>query len=50
MDGIVLKNVKLAGETGLTIGYANVSGTGLNVQAAQGEGIIKTAGGNLTTH
>jgi polygalacturonase len=50
VDGIVLKNVKLAGETGLTIGYANVSGTGLTVQAAQGEGIIKTAGGNLTTH
>ena len=50
VDGIVLKNVKLAGETGLTIGYANVNGTGLTVQAAQGEGIIKTAGGNLTTH
>lgn len=50
VDGIVLKNVKLAGETGITIGYANVSGTGLTVQAAQGEGIIKTAGGNLTTH
>ena len=50
VDGIVLKNVKLAGETGLTIGYANVSATNLTVQAAQGEGIIKTAGGNLTTH
>jgi polygalacturonase len=50
VDGIVLKNVKLAGETGLTIGYANVSATNLTVQAAQGVGIIKTAGGNLTTH
>lgn len=50
VDGVVLKNVKLEGQTGLTVGYANVTATNLSVQAAQGEGIIKTAGGNLTTH
>jgi polygalacturonase len=48
VDGIVLKSVRLAGQTGLTVGYANVTATNLTVQAAQGESIIKTAGGNLT--
>jgi polygalacturonase len=49
-DNIVLKNVKLEGQTGLTVGYANVTATNLSVKAAQGEAIIKTAGGNITTH
>jgi polygalacturonase len=48
VDNIVLKNVKLAGKTGLSIGYANVTATGLKVDAAQGDAIIKTTGANLT--
>jgi polygalacturonase len=50
VDNIVLKNVKLEGQTGLTVGYANVTATNLSVKAAQGEGIIKMAGGNIATH
>ena len=45
---IMVKNVKLAGKTGLSIGYANVTATDLKVDAAQGDAIIKTTGANLT--
>ena len=45
---IVLENVTLSGKTGLTIGYANVTGTNLKVTAAEGEAILKMAGANLT--
>jgi polygalacturonase len=47
VDGVVLKNVKLSGQTGLTIGYANVRGAGVEVQAEKGDGIVKLAGANL---
>ena len=50
VDQVVLKNVKLSGQTGLTIGYANVTGTSVEVHAGQGEAIIKTAGANVTLH
>jgi polygalacturonase len=50
VDNVTLKNVKLSAQTGLTIGYANVSATDLEVQAAQGEGILKRDGANLTLH
>jgi polygalacturonase len=45
---IILKNVKLSGEKGLSIGYAAVVGENLKVEAAQGDAIIKLAGANLT--
>jgi polygalacturonase len=48
VDQIVLNNVKLSGQTGLTIGYANVTGTSVEVHADQGDAIIKTAGANVT--
>ena len=48
VDNVVLKNVKLAGKTGLSIGYANVTATGVTVDAEQGEKIIKMAGANFT--
>ena len=38
---IVLQNVNLSGEKGLSIGYANVTGQNVKVQAAQGDAIIK---------
>ena len=45
---IVLQNVNLSGETGLSIGYATVTGQNVKVVAAQGDGIIKLAGANVT--
>ncbi len=48
VDKVVLKNVNLGGSTGLSIGYANVTGTNVTVHADQGEGILKMAGANVT--
>ncbi len=45
---IVLKNVNLSGDKGLTIGYANVTGQNVKVQAAQGDAILKMPGANVT--
>jgi polygalacturonase len=45
---IFLKNVKLSGKTGLSIGYATVTGQNVKVEAAQGEAIMKLAGANVT--
>jgi hypothetical protein len=43
-----LRNVKISAQTGLTIGYADVTGTNVVVEAAQGEGIIKKTGADVT--
>lgn len=48
VENLVLKNVTLSGKTGLTIGYATVVGKNVKAEAAQGEGIIKLAGANVT--
>ncbi|MGA2569277.1 MAG: glycoside hydrolase family 28 protein [Terracidiphilus sp.] len=48
VTGVVLKNVSLSGQKGLTIGYATVTGENLKVEAAQGDAIIKLTGANLT--
>jgi polygalacturonase len=45
---IVLTNVNLSGEKGLSIGYATVTGQGVKVEAAQGDAIIKMAGATVT--
>jgi polygalacturonase len=45
---IVLQNVNLSGEKGLSIGYANVTGQNVKVQASQGDAIMKLAGANVT--
>jgi polygalacturonase len=45
---IVLTNVNLSGEKGLSIGYATVTGRNVKVEAAQGDAIIKMAGANVT--
>jgi hypothetical protein len=50
VNNITLKNVKLSGQTGLSIGYATVTATNLTVNAEQGEGVIKMPGANLTQH
>jgi hypothetical protein len=41
---VVLKNVKISAETGMTIGYAEVTGEGVVVTAAKGEGIMRLKG------
>jgi polygalacturonase len=45
--GVVLHNVKIDAQHGLTIGYAEVSGTGVVVQAAEGVGITQQAGAKV---
>ncbi len=48
VEKVVLRNVKISAQTGLTIGYADVTGTNVVVEAAQGEGIIKKTGADVT--
>jgi polygalacturonase len=50
VENVVLRNVKIEAQTGLTIGYANVTATNLQVQAAQGSTIIQGAGAQLIMH
>ncbi len=50
VENVVLNNVKIGAQTGLTIGYATVMGTNVHIQAAQGEPIIKVAGAQVTLH
>jgi hypothetical protein len=45
---VKLTNVKISAKKGLTIGYANVKGTGVTVQAAEGEAITKGAGAEVS--
>ena len=48
ITNILLKNVNLSGKTGLSIGYATVTGTNVTVHADQGEAIIKMAGADVS--
>jgi hypothetical protein len=48
VDNVSLKNVNLSGKTGLSIGYANVTGQNVKVTAAQGDAILKMSGANVT--
>ncbi len=48
VSDIVLQNVTLSGKTGLSIGYANVTGQNVKVTAAQGDAILKLPGANVT--
>jgi polygalacturonase len=48
VKNVVLKNVKISAETGMTIGYADVSGDGVVVTAGKGEAITKMTGANVT--
>lgn len=47
VKNVVLKNVKISAEKGMTIGYADVTGEGVTVTAQQGEGITKLKGANV---
>jgi polygalacturonase len=48
VKNVVLKNVKIEAKTGLTIGYAEVTGSGVVVKAEQGEAITKLAGAKVS--
>jgi polygalacturonase len=45
---VVMNNVKISAQKGLTIGYADVAGQDVQVTAAEGEGITKLAGADVT--
>jgi polygalacturonase len=46
--GVVLHNVKIAAQHGLTIAYAEVAGDGVMVQAAEGQAVTQQAGAKVT--
>ncbi|HLI02889.1 MAG TPA: glycoside hydrolase family 28 protein [Terracidiphilus sp.] len=46
--GVVLRNVKIDAENGMTIGYASVTGENFSVKAENGEAVKKLAGAELT--
>jgi hypothetical protein len=46
--GVVLRNVNISAQTGLTIAYADVTGKNVTVQAETGEAIVKQAGAKVT--
>jgi len=47
VKNVVLKNVKLSAQKGLTIAYAAVNGTNVTVTAAEGEAIMKGPGAEV---
>ena len=46
--GVILHNVKISAQHGLTIGYAEVSGDGVAVVAGEGQPLIEMAGAKVT--
>jgi polygalacturonase len=47
VSGVVLRHVKIAAQHGLTIGYAEVSGEGVAIEAAEGQPITRQAGAKV---
>ena len=47
--GVVLRNVNISSETGLTIGYAEVSEAGVEVKASEGKPITNLVGAKVTS-
>lgn len=45
--GVVLRNVSIASRTGMTIGNAEVSGSGVSIRAESGPPIIRAAGAHV---
>jgi polygalacturonase len=48
--GVVLHNVKISAQHGLTIGYAEVSGDGVTVVAGEGQPIANMVGAKVALH
>jgi polygalacturonase len=47
---VVFRNVKISARKGLTIGYADVSGKDVIVQAEDGQSIVKMTGAEVSLH
>ncbi len=47
---LVLRNVKISAQTGLTVAYANISGQNVAIHASQGAPIVKLAGAQVSFH
>jgi polygalacturonase len=47
---VVLNNVKISAENGMTVGYASVTGANVSVEAGKGDAIKKLAGAEVTLH
>jgi len=48
VKNVVLKNVKIEAHKGMTIGFADVTADGLDVEAGDGKGIVLVEGGKVT--
>ena len=48
--GVVLRNVKISARTGLTIGFAEVSGKNVVLQAGEGMPLTKLTGAKVSLH
>jgi polygalacturonase len=48
--GVILRHVKISAQTGLTIGFAGVSGQDVSVQVEDGQSIVKQAGAKVSLH
>jgi polygalacturonase len=48
ISGVVLRRVKISAQHGLTIGYAEVSGEGVAIEAAEGQAITNQAGAKVS--
>ena len=47
---VVLQNMHLSGKHGMTIGFAQVTGTKVSISASEGQGIIKGPGAEISLH
>jgi polygalacturonase len=50
IPGVVLRNVKISAQNGLTISYAEVSGEGVDIAASEGQAIMKLTGAKVSLH
>jgi polygalacturonase len=50
VTGVVLRNVKISAQHGLTVGYAEVSASEIVIEAVEGPAIIHQAGAKVTLH
>ena len=50
ITGVILRNVRISAQQGLTIRYANVSGAGVVVETSDGQPITKLAGAEILLH
>ena len=50
VEGVVLRNVKISARKGMTIGYAEVSGTGVAVHSEESPPISEMTGANVSLH